>query len=268
MSLPISQSQNVVYSGAVLATSTSQLINTITGIMLQAGWTTTGAGVLRCAGDEYNRFFEMEVYQNDGAALSHQVQFAVYKTTKAADNNVYSNRGFQIATGSTYKVHATKFSIYAEKNDTTLGNGNNAWAFQMYANPMTTGQLLSSIWAGGHRGYGGATVSFASRLGIGGGLYFDTSGAIGTTAEMFELISAAASSSFSRFKDGRMFMLENWMAPAISNGALIGRPYSMLIAGGNTAGGFEVPSGTGTVSYVRLDAVLTVGGYNYFLRNA
>lgn len=268
MSLPISQNVNIIYSGAVTATTTTQMISAITGCMKLAGWTQTGTDtVWRSVSDGQGRFFEMEVLQNTTVSLSNQIQFAVYKSTKAADNNVLVNRGFQITTGSAYKIQATSFSIYTELNNNTLGQGNNAFAWQLCADPLTSGQLLNTILAGGHRNFAGTTASEASRFATAAIYYNGTSGSLDGIREFYSVLVNGSSSDIATFKGGRLFVMEDWISNSNSNDPLQGRPYALLLAGGNGVGGFEIPSGTGTITYTRVDAVSINGLWNYYIRS-
>lgn len=263
MSLPISQVTSISFSGSVVANTTQGLINAITGMMFNAGWTTTGAGVLRCVTDDQNRFFEMEVLQNTTPSLSNQVQFAVYSTTKAANNTAFVNRGFQITTGQAYKIWANPYSVYAEHNDGTLGNGNHAFAFQLYANPLTSGVAPSALVAGGHRDFAGSAVSLAYFY-QSASTFNGTSGTIGGGFDMKAAMGAAT--NMAQFKGGRIFILEDWFTAAQAADQIFGRPYGVLVAGLNGGGGFDLPSGTGVISYLRLDAFSTNGSYNYAIR--
>lgn len=267
MALPTSQNVTIVYSGSVTAISTSQMIQGITGSMFLAGWTTTGAGTWRCVPDTQGRFFEMEVIQNSTSSLSNQIQFAVYKTTKAADNNVFINRGFQITTGSSYKIQATPFSIYSELNNVTLGQGNMAYAMQLCVDPLTSGQLQNIIFAGGHRNFAGSAASPASRLCAAGSIYNGASGSLDGAREFYSVVINGSSSDFATFKGGRLFILEDWISNSSTNDAIQGRPYALMIGGANGGAGFEIPNGTGVATYVRMDAVSTNGLWNYFIRS-
>lgn len=264
MALPTSQLQPFIYSGAVTATSTSQMITAITGMMFSIGWTTTGAGVLRSATDNQGRFFEMDVTQNTGVTLSNQIQFATYKTTRANDNNVLINKGFQISTGSTYKIYVTPFSVYSELNAGGQNGGNEAFAMQLYADPLTSGQCAFALLAGGHRNYGGSTATNTA-LPTHGSTYNGISGAAAAGADWKNVFDSQT--SFAEFKNGRIMVLEDWVS-ANGGGAdpVYGRVYNFLLAGGNAIGGFEIPSGTGTISYTILNAFANNGRWNYYIR--
>lgn len=266
MSLPTSQLAPFIYSGAVTALTTNQMVAAITGMMSTIGWTTTGAGTWRCLADSDGRQFEVEVSVNTGVALSNQIQFAAYKTTKAADNNVLTNRGFSITTGSSYKIYVTPYSVYSEVNSSSQNAGNEGYAMQLYAYPLTISQTPNAIIAGGHKNYGGSAAtntSFTSH----GNAFNGVSGALAAARSMKDAMESQP--SLSEFKGGRIMMFEEWISFDTSGpNPIFGRPYNMLLCGGNAVGGFEIPSGTGTVTYTILNAFTLGNRWSYYIRTA
>jgi len=206
----------------------------------------------------------MDVYQNTGINLSNQIQFAACKHAKAEDPfNYFSNRGFQVSTGSSYKIHVTPFSVYCEQNNSSLGNGNMGYAWQLCADPMTSGQQAFCVFAGGHRHYNGGATLVSTNIGQGGQVYNGTSGGVGA-GEFMSTISATP--GMTQFKGGRIFMWEDWIQNGTTNDPIQGRLYGVLIAGGLGVLGFEIPSGTGTITYTRIDAINISNGWSTYLR--